>query len=70
MAEVDSHEAELTRLNTQAAQMEAELQQVPMKRDAMRLYDQIAQMEAKRDQIKAEMAVSPPRFQVATHGSN
>lgn len=70
MAEIESHEAELARLNTQAAQMEAELQQVPMKRDAMRLYDQIAQMEAKRDQIKTEMAVGLAEFTVTTPNSH
>mmetsp|Transcript_9305 Transcript_9305/g.23911 ORF Transcript_9305/g.23911 Transcript_9305/m.23911 type:complete len:590 (-) Transcript_9305:1781-3550(-) len=53
--EIDAHEATLAQLNSRAAQNEVELQQNPLKRDAIRLYDQISQMEAKRDQIAAEM---------------
>eukprot|EP00038_Savillea_parva_P010203 m.188594 g.188594 ORF g.188594 m.188594 type:complete len:590 (+) comp17488_c0_seq1:239-2008(+) len=55
VAEIDEHEARLAQLNARAAEMDVELQQNPLKRDAIRLYEQIAQMEAKRDQIVSEM---------------
>ena len=58
VAEIDEHEARLAQLNARAAEMDVELQQNPLKRDAIRLYEQIAQMEVKRDQIVSEMEVS------------
>ena len=57
MAEIDAHEATLVQLNGRVAEYEADLQQNPLKRDAIRLYDQITQMEVKRDLIAAEMEV-------------
>lgn len=68
VGEIDAYEAKLTQLNAQATEMDAELQQNPMKRDAIRLYDQIAQMKAKRDQIKSEIEVRlPPHLFFAQH---
>ena len=43
-ADIDRYEDELSKLSARAVELDDELKQDPLKRDAMRLYEQIAQV--------------------------
>eukprot|EP00041_Stephanoeca_diplocostata_P015008 m.283840 g.283840 ORF g.283840 m.283840 type:complete len:601 (+) comp19890_c0_seq2:175-1977(+) len=54
-AEIDRMTHELEELNARSAEFETELQQNPIKREAIKLHEQIATMEAKQASIRKEI---------------